>query len=61
MTFSEFVAMGGHGFYIWSAYGMAAGLCALELFALKRRRARAAARVMQNARMNRTVRAAGKN
>ena len=26
-TFNEFIHMGGHGFYIWLAYGISAGLC----------------------------------
>ena len=40
----EFLAMGGYGFYVWSAYGMLALAIALELVALRRRR-RSAARL----------------
>ena len=35
---SEWLAMGGHGFYIWSSYGMLALAIAVELWALRRRR-----------------------
>ena len=35
---SAFFAMNGYGFYIWSAYGVAALVLALELFALRSRR-----------------------
>jgi heme exporter protein CcmD len=34
----EFLAMKGYGFYIWSAYGVAALALALELAALRARR-----------------------
>jgi heme exporter protein CcmD len=34
----EFFAMNGYGFYIWSAYGVAAVVLALELSALRSRR-----------------------
>ena len=33
--------MSGHGFYLWSSYGMAAFAIALELWLLRRRRAQA--------------------
>jgi heme exporter protein CcmD len=35
---NTFFAMNGYGFYIWSAYGMAALTLAIELFALRARR-----------------------
>ena len=35
---STFFAMNGYGFYIWSAYGVAALVLAMELFALRSRR-----------------------
>jgi heme exporter protein CcmD len=35
---SEFFAMNGYGFYIWSAYGVAAIALAVELLALRSRR-----------------------
>jgi heme exporter protein D len=34
----EFLAMNGYGFYIWSAYGVAAIVLALEVSALRSRR-----------------------
>jgi heme exporter protein CcmD len=38
---SEWLAMGGHGFYIWSAYGMLALAVVVELAGLRRRRKKA--------------------
>ena len=38
---SEFLAMGGYGFYIWGAYGVAALAIVVELVALRARRAAA--------------------
>jgi heme exporter protein D len=35
---SEFLAMNGYGFYVWSAYGVAALVLAIELLALRSRR-----------------------
>ncbi len=35
---TEFFAMNGYGFYIWSAYGVAAIVLVLELSALRSRR-----------------------
>lgn len=35
---SEWLAMGGYGFYVWNAYGMLAIALAVELVALRRRR-----------------------
>jgi len=39
-SFSEFLAMGGHGKYVWIAYGLGAVIFALNLVApmLKRKR-----------------------
>ena len=34
----EFLAMGGYGFYVWSAYGVTALVIVAELFALRARR-----------------------
>ena len=38
---SEWLAMGGHGFYIWSSYAMLAFAVVVELWSLGRRRAEA--------------------
>ena len=35
---SEFLAMGGYGFYVWGAYGVAALAIVVELLALRVRR-----------------------
>ena len=35
---SEFFAMNGYGFYVWSAYGVSALALAIELRALRSRR-----------------------
>ena len=35
---SEFLAMGGYGFYVWGAYGVTALAVAVELLALRARR-----------------------
>ena len=35
---SEFFAMGGYGFYVWGAYGVAALAIMIELLALDARR-----------------------
>ena len=45
-SWNEFFAMGGHGFYVWGSYGVAAAAIALEIWALARRSraARGAAR-----------------
>ncbi len=42
---SEWLAMGGHGAYVWSSYGMLALAIAIELWSLRRRRSRARQRV----------------
>ena len=38
---SEFLAMGGYGFYVWGAYGVAALAIVVELLALRARHAAA--------------------
>ena len=35
---SEFLAMGGYGFYVWGSYGVTFVFMAFEIVALKRRR-----------------------
>jgi len=34
---SEFLAMGGYGFYVWSAYGVTALAIALEVISVRAR------------------------
>ncbi|GAA4402812.1 heme exporter protein CcmD [Quisquiliibacterium transsilvanicum] len=45
---SEWLAMGGYGFYVWSSYGALALAIAVELWLLRRRRAQARALVRQS-------------
>jgi heme exporter protein D len=40
---TEFLAMGGYGFYVWSAYGVTALVIVAELLALRARRRAAVA------------------
>jgi heme exporter protein D len=40
---SEFFAMGGYGFYVWGAYGVAALAIVVEVLALRARRSAALA------------------
>jgi heme exporter protein D len=35
---NDFLAMGGHGFFVWGSYGVTAVVLALELFSLRARR-----------------------
>jgi heme exporter protein D len=42
-SLSDFVNMGGYGFYVWSSYGMCAALVAAELWSARARRRRAVA------------------
>lgn len=39
-SFSEFLEMGRHGFYVWTAYGLSLALVVGQLIAMVRRRAR---------------------
>ncbi len=41
---SEFLAMGGYGFYVWGSYGVAAVAIVVEILSVRARR-RAAARL----------------
>jgi heme exporter protein D len=45
---SDWLAMGGYGFYVWSSYGALALAIAIELWLLRRRRAQAHERVRQS-------------
>jgi heme exporter protein D len=35
-SLNDFLAMGGYGFYVWGAYGMAAVCIVVEVLSLKR-------------------------
>jgi len=39
-SFSEFISMGGYGFYVWGAYGVTLVLLAAELIMLRARKKR---------------------
>jgi heme exporter protein D len=47
---SEFFAMGGYGFYVWGAYGVAALAVAIELVALRARQRAAEAHAQDSIR-----------
>ena len=38
---TDWLAMGGYGFYVWNSYGVLALAIAIELWALRRRRQQA--------------------
>jgi heme exporter protein D len=40
-SFSDFVAMGGHGAFVWGSYGVAALCIALEIWLVRRREKKA--------------------
>lgn len=46
----EFFRMGGHGFYVWSAYGLIASGLIYEIFTLRARRRAICQRLMREAR-----------
>lgn len=35
-SFSEFIAMGGHGLYVWASYAVAVGVILFNVFSLKK-------------------------
>ena len=37
-NWSDFLAMGGYGFYVWSSFGVTAGALLIELWSLALRR-----------------------
>ena len=39
-SFSEFISMGGYGFYVWGSYGVTFVLLAAELIILRARKKR---------------------
>ncbi len=46
-SFSEFIAMGGRGFFVWGSYGVSFLLIAAELWLLTRRRKQSLQRLCQ--------------
>lgn len=62
MSFSslqEFVAMGGHGLYVWLAYGAALIIVAYNVISVRVRQRRALQHVRDRARRHRAAQAAG--
>ena len=48
-SISEFLAMGGYGFYVWGSFGVTFVCMALELWLLNKRRQRVTQMVKQEA------------
>jgi heme exporter protein D len=53
----DFIAMGGYGGYVWSAYGMLAALLAIEMVLLMRRAAQVRKQARVYARRGKAARA----
>lgn len=51
-SFSEFIAMGGHGSYIWGAYGVTALFMLIEVILLITKKKSLVKRLKRMARMN---------
>ena len=49
-SFSDFIAMGGYGQYVWGAYGVVVFCIVCEIWSLKRRRQKAAQELILEAR-----------
>lgn len=52
MTLTEFVSMGGYGFFVWASFGMTALLIVVEVIYLKRQRATNIQRIRRLKNMN---------
>jgi len=46
-SWSDFLAMGGYGAYVWGSYGVTAGLIVVEILMAHHRRRAARARVRE--------------
>ncbi|MBK9363356.1 MAG: heme exporter protein CcmD [Rubrivivax sp.] len=46
-SLTDFLAMGGHGLFVWGSFGVTAAVLAWELISLAQRRRRALAAVRQ--------------
>ncbi|HBC69509.1 MAG TPA: heme exporter protein CcmD [Sutterella sp.] len=49
-SIAEFFHMNGHGFYVWSAYGMLVFLVLCEILTLRKRRVKIINRLIREAR-----------
>ena len=52
MSWSEFIAMGGYGFYVWMSFGMTALLITAEVVYTKRQRKQILRRLARMAKLN---------
>jgi heme exporter protein D len=48
-SLSEFLAMGGYGFYVWGSFGLTFAVMTIELWLLKKRQKRVTQLVKQEA------------
>ena len=49
-SFSDFIAMGGYGFYVWGSFGMTALIMAIEPIAIRRTRSATITRLQRQLR-----------
>jgi heme exporter protein D len=52
MSWSEFISMGGYGFYVWMSFGMTALLIIAEIIYTKRQRKHILRRLQRMAKLN---------
>jgi heme exporter protein D len=55
MSWSEFISMGGYGFYVWMSFGMTAVLIAAEVVYVKHQRKQILRRLQRMAQLNTEV------
>jgi heme exporter protein D len=55
MSWSEFISMGGYGFYVWMSFGMTALLIAAEVIYVKHQRKQILRRLQRMAQLNTEV------
>lgn len=55
MSFSEFLSMGGYGFYVWGSYGVTFAFMAIEVFLVIRNKRTIMQRLTRMVKMNRQV------
>jgi heme exporter protein D len=52
MSWSEFISMGGYGFYVWMSFGMTTLLIIAEIIYTKRQRKHILRRLQRMAKLN---------
>ncbi|MCG6976617.1 MAG: heme exporter protein CcmD [Acidiferrobacterales bacterium] len=55
MSLSEFISMGGYGFYVWMSFGMTALLITAEVVYVKHQRKQILRRLQRMAQLNAEV------